>query len=130
MLKARDVMTREVLTIGPDATLREAADLLVNNRISGVPVCDDGRHVLGMITEKDMLNLIFSGNFEQTRVSEAMSTKVISFPPDADIDSVSLSIGEKHIRRVPIIEKGKLVGIISRRSILRIVLDMPEKLQV
>jgi len=126
MLKAKDVMTREVITIGPDATLEEAIRTLVENRVSGVPVCDGSGSVIGMISEKDILNFIFSGNVFRTTVGEAMSTHVISFAPDADLDKISLVMGENQVRRVPIIENGKLVGIISRRSIIRTVLSMPK----
>lgn len=125
MLKARDIMTREVITIGPDAGLEEAVARLVNNKISGMPVCDGDGKLVGMISERDILNFIFSGHLKETTVAEAMSRNIIGFPPDADIDQISLAMGEKQIRRVPILEGGRLVGIISRRSILRTVLEMP-----
>ena len=126
MLKARDVMTKEVITITPDKTLEEAIKVLVENKISGLPVCDEKKRVLGMISERDILNFIFSGNVKMTTVREAMNNDVISFPSDTDIDKISLTMGEKQIRRVPIIDGGTLVGIVSRRSIIRIVLDMPK----
>jgi CBS domain-containing protein len=122
MLKARDIMTTDVITITPEATLEDAVNTLLSNKISGMPVCDKEKRVVGVLSERDLLNFIFSGNFKTTRVKEAMSTKVTSFPPDADIDKISLVMGEKQIRRVPIIENGRLVGVISRRSILRTVL--------
>ena len=123
MLKAKDIMTTDVITIGPEATLEDAVKTLLSNKISGMPVCDGGKKVLGVISERDLLNFIFSGNLKSTKVKEAMSTKVTAFPPDADIDKISLVMGEKMIRRVPIIENGKLIGVISRRSILRTVLE-------
>ena len=124
MLKAKDVMTKEVVTIEPDTLLAEAIDRLVSNKISGMPVCDKEGHIIGMISEKDLLNYIFSGNINNTTVKEAMSTQIISFPPDADLDKIALVMSEKQIRRVPILDDGKLVGIVSRRSMLRIVLSM------
>ena len=126
MLKAKDVMTREVITIDTETGLEEAIARLVNNKISGMPVCDKDGKVVGMISEKDILNFIFSGNIKNTKVKEAMSTHIISFPPDADLDKIALVMGEKQIRRVPILENGKLVGVVSRRSIIRIVLSMPK----
>ena len=125
MLKARDIMTKDVITISPEKTLDEAIKTLVDNKISGMPVCDGHKRVLGMISEKDILNFVFSGNVKTTTVGEAMSRETISFSSDADIDKISLVMGEKKIRRVPIIDHGSLVGIVSRRSIIRIVLDMP-----
>ena len=126
MLKAKDVMTKEVITIDPDVTLEKAIALLVNNKISGMPVCDKEGKVVGMISEKDILNFMFSGNLNNTKIKEAMSTHIISFPPDADLDKIALVMGEKQIRRVPIIENGRLLGMVSRRSIIRIVLSMPK----
>ena len=122
MLKAKDIMTKDVVSVDPDATLEDAIRILLSSKISGMPVCDRDRRVLGIISEKDIVSFIFSGNVKTTKVKEAMSTKITSFPPDADIDKISLTMGEKVIRRVPIIENGKLVGIISRRSILKTVL--------
>ncbi len=127
MLKARDVMTKNVITIGPDKTLEEAIRLLVENKISGMPVTDDNKKVVGMISEKDILNFIFSGEITNTKVSEAMTKDVISYGSDTDIDKIALALSEKKIRRVPIIDDGVLVGIVSRRSIIRIVLDMPKE---
>ncbi len=127
MLKAKDVMTKEVLCASPEATLDETVDILLDNKISGMPVCDSGKKVIGMISERDILNFVFSGNINGTKVREAMSTNVVGFPPDTDIDKISLVMGEKKLRRVPIIENDRLVGIISRRSILRSVLGKNSK---
>ena len=126
MLTARDIMTREVITVRPNVNLKETVRMLVENKISGMPVCDEHNHLVGMISEKDILNFMFSGNLESTTVEEAMSKHIISFTPDTPIDKISLTIGEKQIRRVPILEKGKLVGVVSRRSIIRTVLDLPK----
>jgi CBS domain-containing protein len=122
MLKAKDVMTREVITIAPEAGLEEAIRTLVDNKISGMPVCDDVGTIIGMISERDILNFMFSGNLKLTKVKEAMSNSVISFSSDTDIDKLCLAMGEKQIRRIPIIERGKLIGIVSRRSIIKTVL--------
>ena len=121
MLTAKEIMTREVKSIGPDVKLVEAIKVLLENKISGMPVCDSTGAVIGIISERDILNYIFSGNIGTTTVREAMSTNVLSFTPDTPIDIISLALGERKIRRVPIIENNKLAGVISRRSILRTV---------
>ncbi len=126
MLNAKDVMTREVICISPETTLKNAVKVLVENKVSGMPVCDSQGAVVGVVSERDILNFIFSGNLDNTTVREAMSTHVLSFPSDTPIDKISLAMGEKQVRRVPIIDNGKLVGIISRRSLLRTVLDLPK----
>lgn len=122
MLKAKDIMTKDVITISPDATLADAIELLVAKEISGMPVVDADEKVIGIISEKDILNFAFSGNLRNTRVKEAMSKEVFSFTSDTDIDRISLCLSENKFRRVPIIDNGKLVGIVSRRDIIRVLL--------
>ena len=124
MLKAKDIMTREVITVGPDVTLAGAIRMLIDNKISGLPVVDAGGEMLGIISEKDILNYAFSGNLDNTTAKEAMTKNVISFPPDADVDAIALAIGHHQFRRVPIVEKGRVVGIVSRRDIIRVALQL------
>jgi len=126
MLKAKDVMTKEVMTISPDATLSDLIELLIAKEISGMPVVGDDGKMIGIISEKDILNFAFSGNLHHTKVKEAMSKNVTSFSPDADVDAIALAIGQHQFRRVPIVDKGKVVGIISRRDIIRIALRIGE----
>ncbi|MFH1352522.1 MAG: CBS domain-containing protein [bacterium] len=123
MLKAKDIMTENVLTISPEATLADVIELLIAKKISGMPVIDAAEKMIGIISEKDILNFAFSGNIHNTKVREAMTEKVVSFPPDSDADKISLAISENKFRRVPIIEDGKVVGIVSRRDIIRILLS-------
>lgn len=124
MLEARDVMTKEVITIGPEVTLAEAIKVLIEHKISGMPVVNASGEMVGIISEKDILNFAFSGNLQNTKVKEVMVKNVISFPPDADINSITLAIASHHFRRVPIVENGKVVGIISRRDIIRVALQI------
>jgi len=122
-LKAKDVMTKEVVTITPDATLAEAIELLVAKGVSGLPVLNSDKKVVGIISEKDILNIFSSGNLQITKVEDIMTKRVVSFSSDTDIDKIALCISENKFRRVPIIDNGKLVGIISRRNIIRRVLE-------
>jgi len=124
MLKAKDVMSRTITTIHAGKTLFEAIRLLVCNEISGMPVVDEKEKMIGIITEKDVLNFIFSGNLKNTKVEEIMTKKVVSFSQETDVDTIALSIGHNRFRRVPIVEGDKVVGIISRRDIIRTVLDI------
>ena len=124
MQKAKDVMQKVVVTISPDATLEEACNVLISKQISGMPVVDAKGKLVGLLSEKDILNFVFSGNLKNTKVSEAMSKDLTIFPPDADADKIALAIGEKKIRRVPIVDSnGKVVGIVSRRDIIRIAIE-------
>ena len=120
MLKARDVMTTKVITISPEAALVDVVELLDAKGITGVPVVDANEKVIGIITEKDILNFAYThvANLQNTKVSEAMTEKVISFTSDTDLDKISLCFSKSDIRRVPIIDKDKLVGIISRKDLI------------
>jgi len=124
MLKASDVMNKDVITIGPEKSLLEAMKLLVCRQISGLPVVDSEGKVIGIVTEKDILNFVFSGNLKNTTVEEVMTRDVKSFPPDEKAEYIALVIGENKFRRVPIVDDGKVVGIVSRRDIIRVVLDI------
>ena len=124
MLKAKDIMTYDVTTISPEATLVDAIELLLAKEISGMPVVDETGKIIGLISEKDVINFAFSGHLHNTKVREAMSTELTCFSSDTSIDKIALAIGQYQFRRVPIIEEGKPIGIISRRDILRIALKL------
>ena len=128
MLKAKDIMSKTITTVRPDQTLLDAIQLLICKEISGMPVVDEKGKVIGIITEKDILNFIFSGNLKNTRVADVMTKEVVSFSPEDDIDTIALSIGQKRFRRVPIVDGDTVVGIVSRRDILRTALDIHCKL--
>jgi len=124
MLKAKDVMSNRVITISKGKNLYDAIQLLVCGQISGLPVVDDQNKMIGIITEKDVLNFVFSGNLKNTAVEEVMTKDVVSFSPETEVETIALSIGHDRFRRVPIVEGDKVVGIVSRRDIIRAVLDI------
>ena len=127
MLKAKDVMIKDVITISPDATLVDAIEILIAKEISGMPVVDENEKMIGIISEKDIINFAFSGNLPMTKVKEAMTKNVTGFPPDADVDSIALAISHHQFRRVPIVEGGRVVGIVSRRDIIRVAISLNNK---
>ena len=128
MLKAKDIMSQTVTTIRYDGTLLDAIQLLVCKEISGLPVVDERGKMIGIITEKDILNFVFSGNLKNTRVADVMSREVVSFSPETSVDTIALAVGQNKFRRVPIVEGDKVVGIVSRRDIIRSALDLHCKL--
>jgi len=122
ILKAIDIMEKNVITIGPDVTLDKAIHRLLENRISGMPVVDDNGKVIGIISEKDILNFLFCGYLHNTAVSEAMTENFVYFTPETRIEKIAVAISKYQFRRVPIVKDGKVVGIVSRRDIIRHVL--------
>jgi CBS-domain-containing membrane protein len=118
-LSAADIMTKDVVTAKKNMVLTDVIELLLRNQISAMPVVDDDKHIVGIVSEIDLVNLTLSGNARDTKVEEVMTKKVISFGPDAELAEMVQSFSKNHLRRVPIVEEGKVLGIVSRRDILR-----------
>lgn len=120
--KASDIMTHPVVSVRPDVYLTDAIKLMLRHHISGLPVVGADGRLVGIVTEHDMINVAMSGDAEDTTVEETMTRDVISFPPDANLATLATCLVGRRIRRVPIVADGAVVGIVSRRDILREVL--------
>jgi CBS domain-containing protein len=116
---ARAIMTGTVITAKEDMILTDAIKLLLRWHISGLPVVDDEGKLVGIITEHDLMNFALSGDAADTRVSEVMTKPVETYAPDTLVAEIINHFAARRIRRVPVVEDGKVVGIISRRDILR-----------
>lgn len=110
-----DVMTRNVITIKEDQTRENAARLLTQHRISGLPVVNDDGQVVGVVTEYDVIAK------DGKSVGDIMTRGIISVTPDTDLDAASYILVNERIRRLPVLDQGKLVGILSRSDVVRIV---------
>jgi len=135
----REIMTRDVVTIGKGADINEAARLLSEDRISGLPVVDEDRHVMGVVSEADILSMTgmrkghtfkdivrhllgepLPERKEGGIVEDIMSSPAITTKPDADIAEVARVLDDRRIKRLPVVdEQGKLIGIVSRADIVR-----------
>lgn len=112
-MKAREIMTRNVISISDDASVEDAARMLARNRISGLPVVNAAGLLTGLVSEHDLIA-------KQGRtVNEIMSRGVITIGPDTDVDQVQHLLTNQRIRRVPVVEDGKVVGIVSRSDLVR-----------
>lgn len=109
----------QVVTTGPDTSLGDAVRLLAENRIGAVVVIDDGDPV-GIFTERDLLRFMAteSPDFEGTRVSELMTRELITASPTDDVASAMETMRVKHFRHLPVIDDGRMVGIVSARDVL------------
>lgn len=110
---ARDIMTSHVISVSPTASIREAADLLAAYHISGVPVVDEQGHMVGLVTEADLISK--QGN----AVSDIMSTRVVSVRETTPVDEIAQILTSNRYKRVPVMREEKLVGIVSRADIVR-----------
>jgi CBS domain-containing protein len=114
---AKDIMTTRVVTVKPSTPIADAARLLVRRKISGVPVVDekDKTKVVGILTEADLL----AAPAGAKTVAEVMRKRVISVSPETPIDEIAAILVKRKIKRVPVLDGGKLVGIVSRIDVLR-----------
>ncbi len=137
-VKVSDVMTRDVLSVGPEDRLRRAASIMRESRIGGLPVVDDGK-VVGMITESDFLNMavdtpdgerhgfldaLFGGHkaaHPSTLVGEAMTKDPITVEASMLIREAARRMKRHRIKRVPVVDQdGKLAGILSRADVMKV----------
>ena len=115
---AQDIMTRKVCTIRPEASAQEAAQLLDQKRISGLPVVNGDNDIIGIVTEADIISKV---DREGLLVSEIMSHEVISVDEETSVSDIALLLTQRKIKRVPVVQNGKLVGIVSRGDIVHAV---------
>ncbi len=117
---ASDIMTRKVATIHPGASVQEAAQLLDQKRISGAPVVDPDGKIIGIITEADIISKV---DREGLCVIDIMSHDVIAVDEETPVNEIAALLTERKIKRVPVVENGKLVGIVSRADIVHAVAE-------
>jgi CBS domain-containing protein len=140
-MQARDVMTAPVVTVRPDTRVEEIAQLLLERRISGVPVVDDRGALVGIVTEGDLMRrpeigterhrgwwLRFFGDERAraeeyarahgSRAEQVMTRNVVSVSDETSVAEIARLLEEHHIKRVPVIRDGRVVGIVSRANLL------------
>ena len=142
---AKTIMTKDVIAVRPEEKVEKVVRILVDNKISGVPVVDEDNYVVGIITEKDLMikaselkvpfyvtlfdSIIFLENpmrfnndikkYTAASVKEAMTAKVISVEEDTPVSEIVAIMQKRNINRVPVLRHGKLIGIITRNDILK-----------
>ncbi len=148
-LTVRDIMQANVVTVGPQSTVRELAATLAEHKISGVPVVDDGGKVVGMVSEADVIlqdagfhfpyyiqfleSVIYLqsvAKFEErfrkafgTKVEEVMSKDVVEISPDASVHDAATLMADHKVNRLPVVEQDRLIGIITRGDIVQAIAD-------
>jgi CBS domain-containing protein len=148
-LKVRDIMRAEVVTVSPQTTVRDLASTLAEHKISGVPVVDAQGTVLGMVSEADVIlqdadfhfpyyiqfleSVIYlqsMAKFEErfrkafgTKVAEVMTTDIKEISPDASVYDAATMMADHKVNRLPVVEGGRLVGIVTRGDIVRAIAE-------
>jgi CBS domain-containing protein len=120
-MHVRDLMTTDVVAVGPTTSTRDAARMMFRYRVSGLPVVDPDDHVLGIITEGDFLEMelkrVDHGEVNP-EVKDIMSHSVLSVTPDLEVMDAARFMLEHSVKRVLVVEDDKMVGIISRFDIV------------
>jgi CBS domain-containing protein len=122
--KAKDIMTTELILGHPEMTIEEAIKTLVNNRITGIPIVDDSRKIVGVLSEYDIIKVIEEkDNDKHLELGKKINftSQVTTVVEEATLGEVLTMFVEKKIRRLPVVNKSaQLVGIITRRDIMRV----------
>jgi CBS domain-containing protein len=152
MLTAKDIMTKNVITVTPDTSLEKLAAILVKNEISGAPVVDDSGTLYGIVTENDLISqnkrlhiptvvsfldaaiyLESSKKFEEqvkrltaTTVQEICNRKVTTISEDVSVVDIATIMAEKKVHLLPVVKAGKVIGIVGKRDMVKAVAQQAE----
>ncbi|RZB36002.1 MAG: hypothetical protein SRB2_02600 [Desulfobacteraceae bacterium Eth-SRB2] len=145
MLKVKDIMTRELITISPETEIIQATKLLLENRINGIPVTDETGKLVGILCQSDLIaqqkkipipsfftfldGLITLTSMKQLEkqvqkiaaitVAQAMTPNPVTVQPDTDIETVAALMVDRSFHTIPVVDKGELVGIVGKEDILK-----------
>jgi len=153
MLKAKDIMTKEVITVYPETEIVQAANLMLEKHLGGLPVVDREGHLKGIICQSDLMAqqrkiplpsffVLLDGTIPLTssqhieneikkmaavKVSDAMTTDPLTVDPEAGLEDIATLMVKHNIHTVPVLENGWLVGIIGKEDILRTLMSGAKK---
>jgi CBS domain-containing protein len=152
-MKASDIMVPDVITVGPDNTVQDVAEILLAKHISGLPVVDSSGRLIGLVSEGDLLRRAEAGTEHERswwlkllmgretlaaefvkeharRVRDVMTRDVITVSPDTLVTDVAGMLERNRIKRVPVVQGGKVVGIISRANLIQALAGMRKTIAV
>ena len=121
MVTVKDIMTPTVVSVSPDDLLVDAMDLIVENKISGLPVIDDEDRLVGIISEFDRIKVQNGepSDLATDKVADWMTHGVITVDENATLDQVAELLVRASIRRIPVTSNGRVIGIVGRRDLVR-----------
>jgi len=147
-MQASDIMTTKLLTATQEKQIDEIANLMMEHNISGVPIVDDGGAVVGIVSEGDLLRRVegaadrprgrlarlFLSEWPSTtdfiqqrgrRARDIMTRNVVTVPPDMSVGEIARLLEREHVKRVPVVDGGRLIGIVSRANLLHALTRAP-----
>jgi CBS domain-containing protein len=149
MLTARDIMTRDIITVTEESTIKELARILTSNHISGVPVINDSGKLVGVVTESDLIfqtkkvhiptvitildSVFYLENPDKmgdemkkmagTKVKDILTSSPITVTEETPLDEIATIMSEKNFHTLPVVNKDTLVGVIGKKDIIRTLID-------
>jgi len=127
MLTVKDIMTAHVFFVDPDDLVEHAISLMLRHGVSGLPVVDSSGQLLGVITEFDVLDMVDDFHTEKNKVYHYMTRDIQTVDASSSVTELAAIFRQRSIRRYPVVENHRLVGIISRRELIRLVHDVRSK---
>ncbi|MEO5859438.1 MAG: CBS domain-containing protein [Pyrinomonadaceae bacterium] len=125
-LRCSEIMTRDVRTTSPEMSLRDVGSMMREGDMGAVPVVDGGK-LVGIVTDRDIVvRAVAEGKDPSTPVSEAMTSEIFSVGPDDFVFEAIRMMGDKQVRRIPVVTSGELAGIISMADIALEIEDQRE----
>ena len=133
-MRVRDVMASPVVTVAPDAALKEVASLLVERRINAVPVVDAGDRLIGIVSEADLLSLetgqvAAAGGAPPHSAGEVMRQSVYTLTGDIDATAAARLMLRHRLKSVPVVDGDRVVGMVTRRDLLRLLARSDEDIR-
>lgn len=125
MLTAGEIMSTDVRTVRPNTSIEDAIELLLRQKLSGLPVVDDNGRLVGVITEFALLAVTYDRGVCLHTVSQHMTRDVLTVNVDDPVSRVADLCIVHRVRRVPVMQNGRLVGIIARRDVLQALVNSP-----
>jgi CBS-domain-containing membrane protein len=145
MIKAKDIMTKEIITVAPETEIAQAAKMLLDKRINGVPVVNQAGKLVGILCQSDLISqqknipipslftlldgyipLTTSKRMDKevekiaaTKVAEAMTARPVTVDPETEIATIASLMVEKNYHTLPVVDAGKLVGIVGKEDVLK-----------
>ena len=118
MPTARDVMVKKVVAINDSNTVVELGRILIKNKMSGLPVVDKGKKLVGFVSERDIIASLSISNLRKKKVKDIMNKKVTAVDKNTTMEEISKIFSEKPIRCLPVLDGGKLTGVVLRKAVI------------
>ena len=114
-MKLKDIMNQQVIKVSPLESVAVAARLLANHNIGALPVCKNDGKICGVVTDRDLVTRCLAANRtpEQTRIRDVMTSRVVTASADMDVAVAAHLMGREQVRRLPVVDNGKLCGMVS-----------------